>query len=659
MFFHVTEFVLFRGSYLLPYAIRPANNTGYNSHVFDSAHSAPSRVSLDFLNGALIFVLSLLVFWFSPVHQVTDSQYSMLLSESLLRHRSFVLDGFNLPRLEPNVSTRDHYVMNGDIWQLELAQGHIYYYFPPGSSILSLPFVTVANALGISAANSDGTYNLENEKRIQTAQAAILMALLATVFYFTSRLILPHVWSVVIALAGGFGTQIWSTASRGLWSHTWAAFLTASIIYFLVAGEVGRRNINPLVMASLLAWLYFVRPIGSIVAGAMTIYILFFHRDLFVRYAITGILWLAGFIAYSLIHFERPLPSYYQAGRLRFDLLPVALAGNILSPSRGLFVYVPALLFVIYLVIRYRKHLPLNRLVGLSLAICGLHILFASMFANLWGDWWGGASFGPRYSTEIVPWFVLLTILGLKGRMMADEHFAAEAITPVDSLPDARVSMFPARNRLLARGEIVIGALLLGLSILVNARGATSWDTWKWSQPSTDQQLRALLWDWRHPQFLAGLQSPAPPVEFPLVQAPIVIDVTSPESGKYLWYGWSGPEKNLRWTDGKEASIVFSLNEARALLLEMKLAPFLSGSRLMQQNLTLKLNDQPLKSLTMSDGDMRIYSFSLPKSLLKTRNVLAIELPDAASPASLNVGSDNRQLGISVESMRFTNAEKP
>ncbi|HKZ01375.1 MAG TPA: hypothetical protein VJ180_04005, partial [Pyrinomonadaceae bacterium] len=480
----------------------------------------------------------------------------MLLSESLLRHRSFALDGFNLPRLEPNVSTRDQYVMNGDIWQLELARGHIYYYFPPGSSILSLPFVTVSNALGISAANTDGTYNPENETRIQTTLAAILMAFLAAVFYFTSRLILPQVWSVLIALAGSFGTQIWSTASRGLWSHTWAAVLTGLIVYFLVAGEVGRRKINPILVASLLAWLYFVRPNGSIVGSAVTVYIFFFQRELSARYALTGALWLAGFVAYSWIHFGKPLPSYYRAGRLRFDLLPVALAGNILSPSRGLFIYVPALLFVVYLLIRYRKSLPLNRLVGLSLAICALHILFASMFANLWGDWWGGASFGARYTTELVPWFVLLTVLGWKGRMTArdlckpgsanrltDERLdytarvaATKAIPSTKSHESHEITQKTFRagfsntkqgaqaRRFAYKTEIVAALLLLGLSIFINARGATSLDTWKWSQPSTDQQLRAQLWDWRHPQFLAGLQPPAPPVEFTLVQPPILID---------------------------------------------------------------------------------------------------------------------------------------
>jgi hypothetical protein len=193
----------------------------------------------------------------------------------------------------------------------------------------------------------------------------------------------------------------------------------------------------------------------------------------------------------------------------------------------------------------------------------------------------------------------------------------------------------------------------LGLSVFINARGATSLETWKWSQPSTDQQLRALLWDWRHPQFLAGLQPPAPPVEFPLVQPPTLIDVTSPEAGNYLWYGWSGAEKNLRWTDGREATVVFSLNEPRDLVLEIRMAPFLSGLKLVEQRLTLKLNEHVLDTLTLADREVRTYSVRLPKSLLSSRNVLTLVLPNAASPASLDPGTDDRLLGIRVESMLF------
>src|SRR3989442_15553006 len=103
--------------------------------------TARGHVTSNTLAGVLIFFVTLFVYWCSPVTQVTDSNYSMLLSQDLLEHRSFLLDHYAIPRLTPEF----HYntIMNGAIHQIELRDGHFYYYFPPGASVLSIPFVAV------------------------------------------------------------------------------------------------------------------------------------------------------------------------------------------------------------------------------------------------------------------------------------------------------------------------------------------------------------------------------------------------------------------------------------------------------------------------------------------------------------------------------------
>src|SRR6266487_314664 len=89
-----------------------------------------------------ILIVMFAVFWISPVKQVTDSAYSMLLTQSLIEHRTFSLDRYSIPRLEP--TPRGYYVQDGNIYQLELIGDHIYYHLPPGSSVLSLPYVAIA-----------------------------------------------------------------------------------------------------------------------------------------------------------------------------------------------------------------------------------------------------------------------------------------------------------------------------------------------------------------------------------------------------------------------------------------------------------------------------------------------------------------------------------
>ncbi len=581
----------------------------------------------DHFIGGLIFIVCFLIFLVSPVHQLSDSQYSILLSESLLKHGSFALDGYAIPRLAPVARTRDDYVMNGDIYQLEVANNHLYYYFPPGSSVLSIPYVALMNGLGISAANRDGTYNPEGEEEIETSLAALLMAALATIFFYMSRLVLPTGWSVLIALGGTLGTQIWSTASRALWSHTWEVLLAGLVVLMLLTHETGRHKIKPVLLASLLSWMYCVRPNSAVMIVILSAYIFLYHAQIFTRYALTGAAWLAGLVVYSWSNFGKALPSYFLASRLTFRVFPTALAGNLISPSRGLFIYVPTLLFLIYLLVRLRKYLAPLRLVWLSLIIITAYLAVISGFSNWWGDWWGGASYGPRYTTDLVPWFVLLSILGVKAMLRWRQEQRAAISLRTWGAP------------------LATGGLLLSLSLFINAWGAISVETWNWTRPATDQQMRALLWDWSNPQFLAGLLPP----EFPLIRPETHIDFTTREAEPYLWYGWSSAEPQFRWTDGRKAAIIFALDEVTDLALEIKLGPFLAPGRLDEQHLEVSLNGRLVERLVLRESAAAIYRLSLPKQMLRRENVLGLRMDDAASPRLMGVSEDGRRLGVRVE----------
>src|SRR6266568_2190492 len=203
----------------------------------------------DYLFALSIFAVALLVFWFSPVHQITDSNYSMLLSESLIKHHSFALDNYKIPRFSPRY--HDNTYKNGEMYQLELVGPHLYYYFPPGSSVLSLPHVAVMNVTGISAANSDGTYSPDGEGIIETTLAAILIA-------------------------------------------------------------------------TLLAWSYFVRPTNVISIAAITTWVFWFHRSTFVKYAVAGALWFTVFVGYSWYNFHQVLTKYFLMNSLRFGYFAAA-----------------------------------------------------------------------------------------------------------------------------------------------------------------------------------------------------------------------------------------------------------------------------------------------------------------------------------------------
>ncbi len=588
-------------------------------HVSDKFTAAASLLKpQDLVIAGLILVATFLIFWFSPVHQVTDSNYSLMLSQALLEKRSFTLENYAIPRHPP--FPQDYAFKNGDIYQLEWVNDHLYYFFPPGSSILSVPFVATMKAFGISAVNADGSYNLHGEIKLEALLVALLMAITGAVFYFTSRLVLPVTLSVIVAIGGSLGTQIWSTASRALWSDSWGILLFAIAVFVLLAAEVKKRPIDPVLLATLLSWTYFVRPTSNLPILGITVYVAVCHRKKLLPFLLTGAVWLAVFVGYSWYHFGKLMPNYYLARRLSFNIFFEALLGHLVSPSRGLLIYVPVLGFVAWLLIRYRRTMAQRRLLWLSLFVLGSHMIVISGFDH----WWGGFCYGSRLTTSLVPWFVLLAIIAL----------------------DAMLKAHTGNLRLWSL-QSAVGMLLLVVSILINARGATARETWKWNvYPENVDDRPDRLWNWRDPQMLAGLIKPPLPSEFPRLEGKL--ELSAPESGKYLWYGWSGPEQELRWTDGGEATLVFSGESVSDKTLQVKLMPYLVAGKHQQQRLTIRLNGTVLETLVLTSSDPAVHTLKVPASSLASRNVLAFELPDAVAPSSVESSFDTRPLGIAI-----------
>ncbi|MGZ4984899.1 MAG: hypothetical protein ACXV8A_02300, partial [Chthoniobacterales bacterium] len=321
-----------------------------------------------------------------------DSKYSMLFSQQLLWHGSFSLDRQAFPELKGKDPGEVLIQARNLSYQLMPVGARIYYYYPPGSSVLSMPYVTLMNAIGISAVDQNGTYNHKGEVRIEVGLAALLMAGLAVIVFHTSRLLLPCNWSLLIALTTAFGTQVWSTASRALWVQTWGIFILSLVIWLLLRAEAKQVRLRPMLLATCLSWLYFVRPTFCIPIVAITLYLFLYHRSTFLPFILTGAFWLIAFVSYSQYHFGLMLPIYYHASRLNFGYVWEGLAGNLFSPSRGLFIYVPVLVCLAYLLCRYRSNWVMPRLIVLSLSVITVHLVIVA--ANF--PPFGGHCYGPR-----------------------------------------------------------------------------------------------------------------------------------------------------------------------------------------------------------------------------------------------------------------------
>ena len=127
--------------------------------------------------GMMIFVLCGAIFLGSPVRVATDSRYSTLVGEALLRHGSLALDAW--------FPDRAHLP-----YQVEAVGAHLYWWHPAGGPLLATPFVWVFDRLGVSAVGPNGAYETRGDVIIQGTLAALLMALAAALFLGTAAAIL-------------------------------------------------------------------------------------------------------------------------------------------------------------------------------------------------------------------------------------------------------------------------------------------------------------------------------------------------------------------------------------------------------------------------------------------------------------------------------------
>jgi hypothetical protein len=97
--------------------------------------------------------------------------------------------------------------------------------------------------------------------------------------------------------------------------------------------------------------------------------------------------------------------------------------------------------------------------------------------------WWAGHSFGPRFTTGIVPFLVYFTAFNFR---------------------------LPSSIRPSARSAVFVGvAVLTTASFLIHAQGALRRDTWMWNViPNNIDDNASRAWDWRDPQF--ARTDPAP-----------------------------------------------------------------------------------------------------------------------------------------------------
>ncbi len=149
-----------------------------------------------------LFLLGFVIFFLSPIKEIeADPKYSMLVSESILKHGTPALNDIGIPGLDESMlPAHPDLEVWRSFYQLVKINGKVQYSYPHGSSLLSLPFVALLNAAGLTALDAKGNYSYAGEIWIQNLVNSLLMAFAACLFLEAACVLLPWSWSLGITI---------------------------------------------------------------------------------------------------------------------------------------------------------------------------------------------------------------------------------------------------------------------------------------------------------------------------------------------------------------------------------------------------------------------------------------------------------------------------
>jgi hypothetical protein len=345
-----------------------------------------------------IFVFVLSIYLASPVTDGTDTIWQIYVSMSFVKERNLDLDEYR-------------HLVDMD-YKVQEINGHIYSYFPIGTPLLASPLTYLENRfLPKKNGKSLSSYLSKNIPNVYTTDlakldASIIVALAISLFFLIAREELDLFKSIFITSIFAFGTSAWSTASRGLWQHGPSILMLTSCLYLAVLAKHKPWLIS--FTGIPLAFAYIIRPTNSISLVLFSGYIFFKYRKYLLPYMAWLLLILGGFVYYNFSVYGTILAPYYAASRLGNQplLFLAALAGNLISPGRGLLVWSPVFILIGPQVFRIIKNISSSSLEFCLLIIILGHWAGISSF-NQWDTGW---FLGPRFFTDMTPYLMFLLI---------------------------------------------------------------------------------------------------------------------------------------------------------------------------------------------------------------------------------------------------------
>lgn len=457
--------------------------------------------------------------------------------------------------------------------------------FPIGAPLTVLPVYLLFWLVGFQ-------FQSMNLIFLEKLSAALIAAGSVLVLYSVLEHLTSKGKSLVLAAIYAFGSSTWTTSSQALWQHG------ASQLYvcFMFLGLVlARKRPGFLALAGFsLGMAILSRPSSAVLWPLVVVLLVGEHLRQRQEHSLAQpgramllfhlplLLPLGFMVFYHLSYYHTLLGGYLQLiGKHKFLEQPHRLenlAGLLISPSRGLFIYSPVFLTSLYgsyiAVREVKRHWFYFVVALMTVAYVGVLTSYTK--------WWGGWNFGPRYMTDLLPLLVLLCVRPLE----------------------------------LLSGKVwfrVVFAVLVLWSVTVQAIGAFYEDN-GWNRLSGVDYNESARWDWKNNQILFCLTQ-GRSFYGNLREASYysledhTIDFSKPGSERYVYYGFYPRETAVVWLKPSGGELLFSLPAEKAWGMTIETTAL--NQPWYHQRLTVSLNGTRLGTFTYEQGYPELETFTL------------------------------------------------
>jgi hypothetical protein len=331
-----------------------------------------------------------------------DTVPNTLLAFNLLENHTLHLDAF-----------RASYVVDKGMFYsfAEADNGHLSSTYPIGPALITLPLYTIFYAyLKLISVPVDITSESFEVHRIffEKLAATITTVVSVVIFYLSSRLKFNRGISLISTFIFAFATNTWMTSSQGLWQHGISNLALVSAIYCLLKANRASTISQKiwLVLAGFACGLLpGIRPTSTIFSIAVICYSVFIYRfqSIFLLFglvsALPSILWNLYYFGNFTGGYSKMFPE--SPYLFTWDNFKTAFLGTLVSPSRGVLVYSPIVLFSLpgaHKVFKLRLGKD-EKFIG-CITIASIILIISYFFYKIW---WAGHSYGPRFMTDVMP----------------------------------------------------------------------------------------------------------------------------------------------------------------------------------------------------------------------------------------------------------------